>query len=209
MDRPGLFAHTVIIIHSSPFLYTLFRLRKVRFLSAYKVSYYKTINTFMYMLTWRSFSCLMELNEFLALLVELDNKVHQSLFLNATDYGLRLFWRANRFLTSLCSLPLSKGLLSLNTPWTDDSAWMYWVRLPTASWLGTGNGPSLTPQAQQGFAEPLHHKLSKDLLSLCSTNSARICWAWLHSGYIHKTRDSALKEAESDSTTRYVQGTKT
>ena len=50
MDRPGLFAHTVIIIHSSPFLYTPFRSRKVRFLSAYKVSYYKTINTFMYML---------------------------------------------------------------------------------------------------------------------------------------------------------------
>ena len=196
------------------------------FLFSLQLSYNLQITPY---LVWRSFARLIEL---------IDSQ------LSWWAKGLRLFWRANRFLTSLCSLPLSKGLLSLNTPRTDDSAWMYWVRLPTASWLGTGNGPSLTPQTQQGFAEPWSHQLSKDLPSRCFTNSARICWTFtpqtqqgfaeplLHklskdllSLLLHKLSKDLLsltpqrlctqhqglsvEDADSDSTTRYVQGTMT
>ena len=169
---------------------------------------------------------LTELNESLALLVELDNKIPQSLFLIMLPFSqitisllysqyydnkaclteqidsqiswwakrLLLSWWANRFLKSLCSLWLSKNLLSSTT---------------TDTWLRTGTlGRTLPqlvdsekalcqvwlPQTQQGFAEPSLHKLSKDLLSRYSTHNIHIhgtgtqcrrSWVWLHDRYVH------------------------
>ena len=66
--------------------------------------------------------------------------------------------------------PLTQqGFAEPKHPMENDSAWTYWVGLPTVSWLGTSNEPSLaptksaracwawTPQTQQGFAESYSH----------------------------------------------------
>ena len=125
-----------------------------------------------------------------------------------------LSWWAKRLLLSLSlfNIWLSKSLLSLDTQRTNGSARVCWVGLPTDSWLGTSNEQSLTPTNSARICWAAALQLSKDLLSLqstnsprvCmlslrSTNSARVCWSFtpptqqefvepsLHRKYVHNT----------------------
>ena len=61
----------------------------------------------------------------------------------------------------------------------------------TAGWL-----------RKRHYAKSDSHKLSKDLLSLLSTSSAKICWAATpHTIYIYTAQGLSVEEAESGSTT--------
>ena len=94
-----------------------------------------------------------------------------------------LSWWAKRLLLSLSlfNIWLSKSLLSLDTQRTNGSARVCWVGLPTDSWLGTSNEQSLTPTNSARICWAAALQLSKDLLSLQSTNSPRVCMLSLRS----------------------------
>ena len=106
-----------------------------------------------------------------AYLMQLYNKILYQILYGSLDRAWLAWESYYRFL----NVWPSKGLLS-PTFRPNVSAQVYWVDIPTASWLGTSNEPSLAPtnsaricwaaapQTQQGFAEPN------------STNSARMCW---------------------------------
>ena len=82
---------TIIILHSSPSLPAPFRSRKV--CRSRQLTKFLTIQQLkrIYIKTWlTSFAPLTELDESLALLVELDNKMHQSPSLNASFWSRKV-----------------------------------------------------------------------------------------------------------------------